>query len=89
MFLGMKMNDGRDQSSALFPLTESPAVASGIPPGVASSPRDTDRAHSLGGTDGRLSPRTDRRSPLGRKVVTALEAELNEVRIGNFPTSGA
>jgi len=71
MFRGIKINEGRDPASKLCPLTESPAAASG------GSPSPPEKAHSTGSA----SPRTDRRSPLGRKVVTtALEAELDEVR---------
>ena len=69
--MGMGMKDGKDQASTLYPLTESPAAASG------GSPSPPGKSHSAGSR----SPGTDRRSPLGRKVVTtALEAELDEVR---------
>ena len=61
----MKAQNLKDKPTALLPVTESPAGRSPDPNSI--------------GTPAAEAVNSSRRSPLGRSVVTALEAELNEV----------
>ena len=76
----MKLNNGgRDKPAQLFPLTESP----GTPAKSAASSSDLGSwtGSSPGSLLGSLAGHhAVRRSPLSRNVVTALEAELDQVR---------
>ena len=76
----MKLNNGgRDKPAQLFPLTESP----GTPAKSAASSSDLGSwtGSSPGSHLGSLAGHhAVRRSPLSRNVVTALEAELDQVR---------
>lgn len=77
-FQHLKVNNGREKPPGLFPLSESPltptksAASSGdLQEGVSGA------SPSLVGSSSLFQ--TMRRSPLGRNVVTALEAELDQV----------
>lgn len=76
-FQHLRVNNGREKPQALFPLTESP-----LTPTRSASSVDLD-ATPAGSPATHLGTgflyQTARRSPLGRNVVTALEAELDQV----------
>ena len=77
MFAGfqtMNLTTRRPVPSCLDPLTESPVSSKGKHHSLSS----VHRRSSSGTIDGSFLP-TTKPSPLGRKVVTALEAELDQV----------
>ena len=73
-FQNMNLTTRRPVPGCLDPLTESPVSSKGKQHSLSS----VHRRSSSGTIDGSVLP-TTKPSPLGRKVVTALEAELDQV----------
>lgn len=79
----LKVNHGRDKPPTLLPVTESPATPSkSAGSSIDATPSSSPASHP----GSSMLFQTARRSPLGRSVVTALEAELDQAGFSHRPS---